>query len=244
MKPYKLGMAMVAGLATGVLAWAAETAPAPDSYAKVEAASLVASPQSSWARAILFSDMLEQAPAGRVQRLDRKNYLPMKLKTAGTVWVPETLASKFQILKTGNTYSFAGTVDQISRRYYVIVDSCYSIQTAEDMTERWTDMLNPPADAAATQANVSETAMQALLLEAQNSLIKMAKENNTTVAQLIETQSDGGQRIAELIVADALQGELKAQNKTAEELMIGSVLALLQKQSVLEESQKVAEENA
>jgi hypothetical protein len=45
----------------GVLAWAAETAPAPDSYAKVEASSLVASPQSSWARAILFSDVLEQA---------------------------------------------------------------------------------------------------------------------------------------------------------------------------------------
>jgi hypothetical protein len=82
------------------------------------------------------------------------------------------------------------------------------------MTERWTHAQSAAGSAAAAQANVTETAMQALLLEAQNSLIKMAKENNTTVAQLIEAQSDGGQRIAELIVADALQGELKAQNKT------------------------------
>ena len=245
MKPVKMGLAWAAGLAAGALAWAAGTSPSPDSYAKVDAASLVNSPQSSWARAILFSDVMEQVPAGRPERLDRKNFLPMKLKTAGTVWVPEALAAKFQVLKMGDTYSFAGTVDQISRRYYVIVDACYAVQTAENMSERWTDMLNPPAKSeASARADVSETAMQALLLEAQNSLIKLAAENKTTVAQLIEKQTDGGQRIAEEIVASALHGELKAQNKTAEELMIGQVLALLQKQAVLEESQKIAEENA
>ena len=245
MKPVKMGLAWAAGLAAGALAWAAGSSPSPDSYSKIDAASLVNSPQSSWARAILFSDVMEQVPAGRPERLDRKNFLPMKLKTAGTVWVPEALAAKFQVLKMGDTYSFAGTVDQISRRYYVIVDACYAVQTAEDMSERWTDMLNPPAQSpGSAQADVSETSMQALLLEAQNSLIKLAQDNNTTVAQLIEAQTDGGQRIAEEIVASALQGELKAQNKTAEELMIGSVLALLQKQAVLAESQKIAEENA
>ena len=201
MKPVKMGLAWAAGLAAGALAWAAGSSPSPDSYSKIDAASLVNSPQSSWARAILFSDVMEQVPAGRPERLDRKNFLPMKLKTAGTVWVPEALAAKFQVLKMGDTYSFAGTVDQISRRYYVIVDACYTVQTAENMSERWTDMLNPPAQSeASARADVSETAMQALLLEAQNSLIKLAAENKTTVAQLIEKQTDGGQRIAEEIV--------------------------------------------
>ncbi|HAL91464.1 MAG TPA: hypothetical protein DCM68_00340, partial [Verrucomicrobia bacterium] len=242
MKQIKLGLAIAAGILAGALAWAAGSSLSPDSYAKVEAQSLVTSPQSAWARAILFSDVLESPPSGRPQRLNRKNYLPMKLKTAGTAWVLEDLALKFQTLKVGDTYSFAGTVDQISRRYYIIVDACYRIQTAEDMNEKWTDMLNPPAEGPPPRTDVSDTAMQALLLEAQNSLIQLAKESNMTVAQLIEAQTDGGQRIAEHIVADALQGELKAQNKTAEEMMIGSVLALLQKQAVLDESQKAAAE--
>ena len=210
MKPNKLALAMAAGMAAGALAWAAGTAPSPDSYAKIDAASLVSSPQSAWARAILFSDVVEQLPVGRPQRLDRKNFLPMKLATAKTVWVPEALAGKFLNLQVGQTYSFAGTVDQISRRYYVIVDACYKIQTAQDMSERWTDMLSPENTPADAQARLSETAMQALLLEAQNRLILLAQESNVTVAQLIEAQTDGGQRIAEKLVADALQGELKA----------------------------------
>ena len=245
MKLNKIALAVAMGLATGALAWAVGTAPSPDSYAEIDAASLVSSPQSAWARAILFSDVVEQLPAGRPQRLDRKNFLQMKLATAKTVWVPEGLAAKFQHLQLGQTYSFAGTVDQISRRYYVIVDACYAVQTAEDMSERWIDMLNPTeAGTAAAPGQISETSMQALLLAAQNRLIQLAQESNVTVAQLIEAQTDGGQRIAEKIVADALQGELQAQNKTADELMIGSVLALLQKQALLDDSKQVAEQNA
>lgn len=243
MRQIKVGFAGASGLLAGLLVYAAVAA-SPDSYTKVEAHSLVTSPQNSWARAILFADELVQGPAGRAQRLDRKNYLPMRLKVAGTVWVPEGLAPKFQALVVGNTYSFAGTVDQISRRYYIIVDACYSLQTAADMSQRWTDMLNPPTQTEAErQASLSEAAMQGMLIAAQNSLIRMAKANDVTVAQLIEAQTDGGQRIAEHIVAEALQGELRSQNKTAEELMIGSVLALLQKQAVLAESQQAAEEN-
>ncbi len=226
----------------GAAAWA--TSSPAESYEKIEATSLVRSPQNSWARAILFTDVLKALPEGRLQRLDRKNYQSMHLETVGTVWVPESEAPKFQKLTPGGTYSFAGTVDQISRRYYVIVDACYVIQTAEDMKEHWIDMLNPETAAAVRQTDVSDTAMQKLLVEAQNSLIKLAQDSNTTVAELIAGQTDGGQRIAEHIVTDALQGELRAQNKTAEQLMIDAVLALLQKQSVLQESAKVGEANA
>ena len=111
------------------------------------------------------------------------------------------------------------------------------------MKEQWTDMLNPSPDQITLDAELSDSLLQSLLVEAQNSLIKMARENNVSVAQLIEAQADGGQRIAANIVTDTLRGELRAKNQTAEELMVGAVLALLQKQAVLEESARIAEEN-
>lgn len=243
MNHMKWALAVAAGIVAGSLSWAV-AAGAPDSYVKIEASSLLRTPQNAWARAILFSDTLDALPGKRARRLDRKTYLPMRLKAAGTVWVPEDLAPKFAALEEGTTYSFAGTVDQISRRYYVIVDACYTVQTTTDMTEYWTDMLHPEENALAPTDALSEPAMQSLLLSAQNSLIKLAAEKDVTVAQLIEAQSDGGQRIAEQIVADALRGELRAQGKTADELMIGAVLALLQKQAVLDESARIAREAA
>ena len=239
----KWALVVAAGIVAGSLSWAV-AASAPDSYVKIEANSLLRTPQNAWARAILFSDTLESLPGKRARRLDRKTYLPMRLKAAGTVWVLEDMAPKFASLKEGVTYSFAGTVDQISRRYYVIVDSCYTVQTTTDMTEHWIDMLHPEQNVLAQAGALSEPAMQSLLLSAQNSLIKLAAESNVTVAQLIESQGDGGQRIAEHIVADALRGELRAQGKTADELMIGAVLALLQKQAVLDESARIAQEAA
>ena len=239
----KWALVVAAGIVAGSLSWAV-AASAPDSYVKIEANSLLRTPQNAWARAILFSDTLESLPGKRARRLDRKTYLPMRLKAAGTVWVLEDMAPKFASLKEGGTYSFAGTVDQISRRYYVIVDSCYTVQTTTDMTEHWIDMLHPEQNVLAQAGALSEPAMQSLLLSAQNSLIKLAAESNVTVAQLIESQGDGGQRIAEHIVADALRGELRAQGKTADELMIGAVLALLQKQAVLDESARIAQEAA
>lgn len=224
---------MAVGMVAGAIMYSV-AAPAPDQYVKIEASSLVRSPQNAWARAILFSDVLESLPSGKPRRLDRRNYLSMRLKAAGTVWISEELAPKFLRLLVGRTYSFGGTVDQISRRYYVMVDSCYEIRTAGDMNEHWTDMLNP-AKPDSSKMDVSDSVMQALLLDAQNSLIKLAQESGVTVAQLIEAQTDGGQRIAETIVADSLQGKLRAQNKTAEEVMIGAVVALLQKQAILGE---------
>ena len=237
----KLGWAILTGLLVGV--WAGIAASPQESYSKVDAASLVKSPQNSWARAIIFTDVLTAGPSGKTQRMDRKDYMSMKLQTAGTVWVPMALVPKFQELAVGSTYSFAGTVDQIARRYYVIVDACYQIQTTADMKEQWTDMLNPSPDQITLDAELSDSLLQSLLVEAQNSLIKMARENNVSVAQLIEAQADGGQRIAANIVTDTLRGELRAKNQTAEELMVGAVLALLQKQAVLEESARIAEEN-
>jgi hypothetical protein len=241
----KLILSLTSGIVAGALLWAVAS-PAPDHYAKIDASSLVRSPQNSWARAILFTDVLETVPSGRTRRLDRRNYLPMRLKTAGTVWVNEDLAPTFANLTVGNTYSFGGTVDQISRRYYVIVDACFAVRTASDMSEHWTDMLKPGAQDVlpAQTASGPESTMQALLIDAQNSLINMAHANNTTVAELVGAQADGGKRIAEQIVADSLHGHLREENTTADELMIGAVLALLQKQAVLEESARLAEVEA
>ncbi|MDR0994419.1 MAG: hypothetical protein LBN38_07655 [Verrucomicrobiota bacterium] len=231
-------------LAVGIWAGSAWGAVEPSSYSRVDAESLVKSPQSAWARSILFTDEIVSLPDGRAQRLDRRNYYPMQLKAAGQAWIPSDLAPQFQNLDVGGTYSFGGTVDQISRRYYLIIDSCYAIQTAANMQEHWIDMLHPEESDLTQQAGLSDSAVQGMLVQAQNVLIQMAQANGMSVAQLIEAQTDGGQRMAESIVADALQGQLRSQNKTAEEVMIESVLALLQKQAVLDESARVGKEES
>ncbi len=168
----------------------------------------------------------------------------MELAQAGTVWVPEELAEPFRALGEGGTYSFAGTVDQIRRRYYIIVNACYALQTRDDLDEHWVNMLEPGAAKAEEVADASDVVMQALLIEAQNNLIQMAREQGVTVAQLIQSQSDGGHRIAEHIVADSLRGKLRDRGTTADEVMVGAVMALLEKQAVMEQAAQVAEEMA
>jgi hypothetical protein len=241
MNHMKWAAAVAVGLMAGGLSWTI-AASAPDSYQKIDAESLQRSPQNAWARDILFSDILESRPGGRARRLDRKTYLPMRLKAAGRCGsrrplrqIPGPGAGRHLFVRRHRGPDLPPLLCHRGR--------LLRVQTTEDMTEHWTDMLNPETQKANQADALSETVMQALLLNAQNSLIKLAQESNVSVGQLIEAQTDGGQRIAEHTVADALQGELRAQGKTADELMIGAVLALLQKQAVLDESARVAAEN-
>jgi hypothetical protein len=229
-----------------LLAFAAQAPAAaknPAAMMSVTAESLVKSPMNAWARAILFSDTVAELPGSRSQKLDRKYYFPMELETAGTVWIPESCADDFRRLTPGGTYSFAGTVDQISRRYYIIIDGCYRLQTADDMQEQWIDMLQTPEELAKIQADAAQNAMQDLLLAVQQSLVKIAGEQGLTVPQLLAAQTDGGQRVAEQIAADALRDGLRQQNKTSDEVMIGAILSLL-KQEAARPSPVVPEEAA
>lgn len=216
-------------LAASAVVWAACAAwgrPTVD-YNEVTAESLVTSPQASWARAILFTDEVVAPPAGNWKRLDRKNYAEMRLQTVGAVWIPEGKLAAFEGLQPGRLYSFGGTVDQFSRRYYVIVDAVFELQTGDDLSAHWTGMLDGGT-------GEDDPALQGVLLQVQNRLIQMAKEQGVTVAQLVEAQTDGGQRLAQVVAAEAMQNEFKAKNTTAEEVLIDSVLALLQKQVVME----------
>ncbi len=195
-------------------------------YSEVTAESLVTSPQASWARAILFTDEVVAPPSSNWKRLDRKNYAGMQLRTVGTVWIPEGKVSAFEGVQPGRLYSFGGTVDQFSRRYYVILDAVFELQTEDDLSAHWTGMMDG-------DAGEDDPALQGVLLQVQNRLIQMAKEQGVTVAQLVEAQTDGGQRLAQVVAAEAMQSEFRAKNTTAEEVLIDSVLALLQKQAVL-----------
>lgn len=227
----RMGMKKIAWslLAASAMVWAACAAWGRSTvdYNEVTAESLVTSPQASWARAILFTDELVELPAAKWKRLERKNYAEMRLRTVGTVWIPEGKLQAFEGLQPGRLYSFGGTVDQFSRRYYVIVDAVFELQTGDDLSAHWTGMLDGGA-------GEDDPALQGVLLQVQNRLIQMAKEQGVTVAQLVEAQTDGGQRLAQVVAAEAMQSEFKAKNTTAEEVLIDSVLALLQKQVVME----------
>ncbi len=219
---------MLAVVLAGV-AWATSAQGAVD-YVQFDAQQLVSSPQSAWARPILFTDELDTPVGSPDRKLDRKKYAELRLKTVGSVWVPEADLESFAGLEVGKTYSFGGTVDQFRGKYYVIVDTSFPIQTKEALEEQWSGRIEGGT------AEADDPVVQNLLVEAQNRLIQMAQEQGVTVEQLIEAQTDGGQRIAETIVAESLQSQLRESNQTAEQVMIDAVVALLQKEATLKGS--------
>ena len=236
----------VGWLVTGAMAAAflwAMPAGATDSRVRVEASSLFVNPQEAWARDIEFSDVLESLPTGRPRRLDHRNYIPMRLKEAGTVWVSQDRVKRLPDLVQGDTYLFQGTVDQFDHNYHVIVSDCVSESMPEPEPAAETPSVPETEQASAEEkAAISETLLQVLLLDAQSSLDQLAQANHITVPELIAAQTDGGQSIAENIVADSMKGKDVGDNKTAQELMINAVLSLLQMQSTLKTAPQDADE--
>lgn len=208
------------------VAWPMSVQGAVD-YVQIDALQLVRSPQAAWARPILFTDELVAPLGAPDKKLDRKLYAELRLKTVGSVWVPEAAINSFAGLEVGKTYSFGGSVDSFRGKYYVIVDTSFPIQTKEALEEQWSGMMDGGT------AGADDPVMQNLLVSAQNRLIRLAQEQGVTVEQLVESQTDGGQRIAETIVAESLQSQLRASNQTAEQVMIDAVVALLQKEAAL-----------
>ena len=114
-------------------------------YTQFEALTLKKSPHHAWARSIAFRDELSGTPAGKPQRLDRRTYIPLELKTAGTAWIREDRIDQFLALPPDTPFTFGGTVDQFNRRYYLILDAAFQVETLPSQEERWTDVLaNPP----------------------------------------------------------------------------------------------------
>ena len=233
---------LVTGAMAAAFLWTVP-AGAAGSHVKVEASSLFVDPQSSWARDIEFSDVLESPPTGRPRRLDHRNYIPMRLKEAGTVWVSQDRVKRLPDLVQGDRYLFRGTVDQFDQNYHVIVSDCVSESVPESEPAAETVAAPETEEASAEEkAAISETLLQVLLLDAQSSLDQLAQANQITVPELIAAQTDGGQSIAENIVADSMKGKDVGDNKTAQELMISAVLSLLQMQSTLKTTPQDADE--
>ena len=234
----------VGSLASGILfvalGWTA-CAAFPETPATVAASSLALNPQMAWARAIVFSDAIESLPGGHSRRLDQRYYLPMRLKEAGQVWVPQERAAAFRNFAVGDTLLFEGTVEEFSRRYHVIVSDGRAVPASGETSLPGPDGLGPAESGESGASPLSAPFLEALLADAQNSLNELARASNVTVAQLIEAQDDGGRRIAEDIVADSLHGQPRGANSTAEELMVGAVLSLLRMQSALQESVQASE---
>lgn len=147
-----------------------------EGYLLLDAATMRQSPQQAWARAVFFSDQLVASPDGAARRLGRQLYAPMRLAETGTVWVPESRAELFRALPVGETLFFGGTVDQIRRRYYILVDECYLLQTAADLTEHWVDMLAQPPPAEAEPAPAVEPLPPVVESDAEESLTEPEPE--------------------------------------------------------------------
>ena len=223
-------ISQISGLLALILAPLA-LAQAPDTFMRVEASALMLTPQIAMDRAVLFSDVLESPPDGTPRRFDGVSYLPMRLKEAGTVWVPEDRAGEFKTLVVGDVHLFEGTVDQFSRRFHVLVHGCRAGLATEETPASSLDSAPAEDDSGSGFEEDRNLLLEVLLEDARKSLEELARVNNVTVAQLIESQPDGGQRIVENIVADSMQAQSPGANRTAQELMVGAVLTLLRSQS-------------
>ena len=223
-------ISQISGLLALILAPLA-LAQAPDTFMRVEASALMLTPQIAMDRAVLFSDVLESPPDGTPRRFDGVSYLPMRLKEAGTVWVPEDRAGEFKTLVVGDVHLFEGTVDQFSRRFHVLVHGCRAGLATEEAPASSLDSAPAEDDSGSGVEEDRNLLLEVLLEDARKSLEELARVNNVTVAQLIESQPDGGQRIVENIVADSMQAQSPGANRTAQELMVGAVLTLLRSQS-------------
>ena len=223
-------ISQISGLLALILAPLA-LAQAPDTFMRVEASALMLTPQIAMDRAVLFSDVLESPPDGTPRRFDGVSYLPMRLKEAGTVWVPEDRAGEFKTLVVGDVHLFEGTVDQFSRRFHVLVHGCRAGLATEEAPASSLDSAPTEDDSGSGVEEDRNLLLEVLLEDARKSLEELARVNNVTVAQLIESQPDGGQRIVENIVADSMQAQSPGANRTAQELMVGAVLTLLRSQS-------------
>lgn len=225
----------------GCMALAAVSLASSSAHITTTSEELLASPQNFWARPIIFPDTLVENVSTRVQRLDRKPYVPMDLENAGTVWIPQSKAAPFADLQEGRTYSFLGTVDQISRKYYIIVDSFQVIQTVDDVNEHLAGLLK---SGKSLDSDEAATLMQQLLVQVQNNLELVAQQNNMTVEKLMEVRGGGGQRALERVIADTVQGELRNQQTTADEVLITTLASFLQKKAIEQHSIEVGGEYA
>ena len=130
MNQKSIGFVFAAVLLCAAGAWGqAASSGMAGTYANVEAATLKKRPQDAWARSIAFKDQIVAGEAGKSQRLDRRTYIPLELKSAGTAWVREDLYGPFAALPADTEFTFGGTVDQFNRRYYLILDAAYQVET-------------------------------------------------------------------------------------------------------------------
>ncbi|NLG34983.1 MAG: hypothetical protein GX548_06490, partial [Lentisphaerae bacterium] len=209
--------------------------PSPETHLEVEPTALLVNPQMAWNRAVVFSDELASLPGERRPvRIQREPYQSLQLKNTGEVWVHQDLVSAFQNLAVGHSYVFTGRSEKIGRKYVIILDGGFTVREREGEAPLWTDMLAPLPEG--EWDGLTETLLDVLLIDAQNSLDQLAQASGMSVAELIHSQPDGGQQIAKNIVADTLKDERPDRDKTAEELMLNAVLALLSRQAEMRET--------
>ena len=148
MKNQSTGFLFAAALLAAGCAWGQMgSSGMSGTYTQFEAATLKKSPHHAWARSIAFLDEITAipSPSDKPQRLDRRMYYPLELKTAGTAWIREDRYDQFQALPLDTPFTFGGTVDQFSRRYYLILDAAFQVEVLPTQEERWLDVLaNPP----------------------------------------------------------------------------------------------------
>jgi len=219
MKPLNLRLAMGTGLVAVTLACWATSPPGLETYVKVETDSLAANPGNFWARAILFSDTLADPPSGFAKRLGNGKCRPMKLKTLGTAWVPNELVRNFQQLKVGETYLFAGTVNQTSRRFFVIVDACCSLQTSKDGGELWIDVLHPGEMTSSKEMAVSESMKSEVVPLAASGKTEDAEAKAREEAAVQEATEKPDAKAAPMAQAEETRSKVKmARPRTADEM--------------------------
>jgi hypothetical protein len=92
-----------------------------EEFVTVETPELVRNPQKFWAQGVVFRDILTEHASGSAVPMGKRDAHRFRTKMVGDCYVDSSLAPALNNLEVNREYTFAGTVYQYRRKFYVVV---------------------------------------------------------------------------------------------------------------------------
>jgi hypothetical protein len=211
-------------LAGGWLA-AGTRAPALD-YTDVETRELLANPQKYWATGVVFQDELVERPGRHKLRIGNSTSYRFGTRILGQCYAQESLLPRLSVLDLNKSYYFSGSVLQLGRRYYVVVQDLRDALDAKvSVEDKLLNLVNPAVQS--PQGPVADH-LATLLTEAEKALFAYAKEHNLSEQSILDPESDSFQKSLDVVRGVLARAEQR-MGTTSREILVKLLVDVLER---------------